>query len=527
MTTYAAPDAEDATEQATSTGSKVYARPNTQGALLDFADRYGNFIGGEFTAPIKGRYGEVRTPVTGQPYTTVAQSTAEDVDHAVDVAWKAFPAWSQTSNAERAEILWKIGERIDAHREEIAVAETWDNGKPIRETLAADIPLAAEHFRYFAGAIRAQEQVSTQIDKDTVSYQFREPLGVVAQIIPWNFPILMAAWKIAPALAAGNAIVLKPASDTPISLLVLIDKIKDLLPAGVLNIVEGRGSQIGSALTQHPRIRKLAFTGSTDVGRGIALDAAKSLIPATLELGGKSPNIFFADVATADDGFYQKALEGFDLFAFNKGEVCTCPSRALVQKSIYDTFVPAAVSRLETATQINPLDTACQVGPQVSAHQRDKILNYIKIGRDEGAKVLTGGGPRELDGDLAGGYYIQPTVLAGNNSMRVFREEIFGPVLALTSFTDYDDAIGIANDTNYGLGAGVWTRNGNLAYRAGRAIQAGRVWTNCYHMYPAGAPFGGYKDSGIGRETDKVILDAYQQIKDLLVSYTETPQGLF
>lgn len=505
----------------------TYTRPNTQGSLLDFAVEYQNFIGGEFLAPVKGNYGEVRTPVTGQVYTSVARSTSEDVDRAVDVAWKAFPAWSRASNAERAEVLWRIAERIDEHREEIALAETWDNGKPIRETLGADIPLAADHFRYFAAAIRAQEQVSTQIDHDTVSYQFREPLGVVAQIIPWNFPILMAAWKIAPALAAGNTIVMKPASETPISLLILVERIQDLLPPGVLNIVEGKGSEIGTVLSRHPRIRKLAFTGSTEVGRDIALDAAQLLIPATLELGGKSPNIFFDDIADHDDGFYQKALEGFNLFAFNKGEVCTCPSRALVQKSIFDSFVPRAVERLGTAKQINPLDTDCQVGPQVSARQRDKILDYIRIGKQEGATVRAGGGPGELDGDLAGGYYIRPTVLEGENSMRIFQEEIFGPVLALTPFEDYDDAIRIANDTSYGLGAGVWTRNGNRAYRAGRAIQAGRVWTNCYHMYPAGAPFGGYKESGIGRETDQVILNAYQQIKDLLVSYTEAPQGLF
>ncbi|AFV88147.1 Aldehyde dehydrogenase (NAD(+)) [Acidipropionibacterium acidipropionici ATCC 4875] len=505
----------------------TYTRPNTQGSLLDFAVEYQNFIGGEFVAPVKGNYGEVRTPVTGQVYTSVARSTSEDVDRAVDVAWKAFPAWSRASNAERAEVLWRIAERIDEHREEIALAETWDNGKPIRETLGADIPLAADHFRYFAATIRAQEQVSTQIDHDTVSYQFREPLGVVAQIIPWNFPILMAAWKIAPALAAGNTIVMKPASETPISLLILVERIQDLLPPGVLNIVEGKGSEIGTVLSRHPRIRKLAFTGSTEVGRDIALDAAQLLIPATLELGGKSPNIFFDDIADHDDGFYQKALEGFNLFAFNKGEVCTCPSRALVQKSIFDSFVPRAVARLGTAKQINPLDTDCQVGPQVSARQRDKILDYIRIGKQEGATVRAGGGPGELDGDLAGGYYIQPTVLEGENSMRIFQEEIFGPVLALTPFEDYDDAIRIANDTSYGLGAGVWTRNGNRAYRAGRAILAGRVWTNCYHMYPAGAPFGGYKESGIGRETDQVILNAYQQIKDLLVSYTEAPQGLF
>lgn len=505
----------------------VFARPNTKTSPVHYADRYLNFIGGEFVEPVHKHYGEVKTPVTGSPYTTVALSTSEDVDRAVHAGWAAFPAWSRKSNAERAEILWKIGERIDAHRDELAIAETWDNGKPIRETLGADIPLAADHFRYFAAAIRAQQQVSTQIDHDTVSYQFREPLGVVGQIIPWNFPILMAAWKIAPALAAGNTIVLKPASETPISILLLIDAIKDLLPAGVLNIVEGKGSQVGTALSQHPRIRKIAFTGSTEVGRQIALDAAKLLIPSTLELGGKSPNVFFEDVARTRDDFYEKALEGFDLFAFNKGEVCTCPSRALVQKSIFDEFVPDAIVRLEKAKQIDPLDTECQVGPQVSEHQMKVILSYLDVGRGEGARVLTGGERNVLDGDLSGGYYIKPTVLQGDNSMRVFQEEIFGPVLALTSFDDYDDAIRIANDTKYGLGAGVWTRNGTLAYRAGRAIQAGRVWTNSYHMYPAGAPFGGYKESGIGRETDQVILDAYQQIKNLLVSYTQTPQGLF
>jgi aldehyde dehydrogenase len=505
----------------------VYAQPGTEGSLITFQDSYDNYIGGEWVAPADGEYFENVTPVTGQVFTRVARGKAADIEKALDAAWAAFPKWSAKSATERADILWKIGDRIDANLEKIAVAETWDNGKPVRETLAADIPLAADHFRYFAAAIRAQETGTNEIDSDMVAYHFKEPLGVVGQIIPWNFPILMAAWKIAPALAAGNTIVLKPAESTPVSILELVKAIEDLLPAGVLNIVNGFGAEAGAALTSSPRIRKIAFTGSTTTGRFIAQQAANLIIPATLELGGKSPNVFFEDVADKKDDFYDKALEGFALFQLNQGEICTCPSRALVQESIADTFIPDAIARVEQSVQGNPLDTDTQVGAQASEAQMKKIKSYLEIGRQEGAEVLTGGDVAHLDGDLAGGYYIQPTVFKGNNKMRIFQEEIFGPVLALTTFKDFDDAMSIANDTLYGLGSGVWSRNWRTTYKAGRAIQAGRVWTNTYHNYPAGAAFGGYKESGIGRETHKMVLDAYQQVKNLLVSYSEKPQGLF
>ncbi|WP_028244950.1 acetaldehyde dehydrogenase ExaC [Pseudoclavibacter soli] len=505
----------------------VYAQPGTEGSLITFQEKYDNFIGGEWVAPADGDYFENVTPVTGQVFTRVARGKAADIEKALDAAWAAFPKWSALSATERADILWKIGDRIDENLEKIAVAETWDNGKPVRETLAADIPLAADHFRYFAAAIRAQETNTNEIDSDLVAYHFKEPLGVVGQIIPWNFPILMAAWKIAPALAAGNTIVLKPAESTPVSILELIKTIEDLLPAGVLNIVNGFGAEAGAALTSSTRIRKIAFTGSTTTGRFIAQQAANLIIPATLELGGKSPNIFFEDVAAQKDDFYDKALEGFALFQLNQGEICTCPSRALVQESIADTFIPDAIDRVSTAIQGNPLDTDTQVGAQASEAQMKKIKSYLEIGKQEGAEVLIGGDVAHLDGDLAGGFYIQPTVFKGNNKMRIFQEEIFGPVLSVTTFSDFDDAMSIANDTLYGLGSGVWSRNGNIAYKAGRAIQAGRVWTNTYHNYPAGAAFGGYKESGIGRETHKMVLDAYQQVKNLLVSYSEKPQGFF
>ena len=505
----------------------IYAQPGTPDSLITFADRYDNFIGGDWVSPVEGRYFDVKTPVTGKVFTQAPLSTQADLDLALDAAWAAFPVWSKRSPAERSDILWQIADRIDANLEKLAVAETWDNGKPIRETLGADIPLAADHFRYFAAAIRAQESYTTVLDDNTVAYHFLEPLGVVGQIIPWNFPILMAAWKIAPALAAGNTIVLKPASATPVSILEFVRTFADLLPAGALNIVNGAGSEVGTALASSPRIRKIAFTGSTEVGRDIARSAADLIIPVTLELGGKSPNVFFEDVAAKKDAFYEKALEGLALFAFNQGEVCTAPTRALVQASIFDEFVPDAIARVEQAIQGNPLDTATQVGAQVNEQQLKRILHYIDIGREEGAEVLTGGERHILDGDLAEGYYVKPTVFRGVNSQRIFQEEIFGPVLSLTSFADYDDAIGIANDTVYGLGAGVWTRNGNIAYKAGRAIEAGRVWTNTYHNYPAGAAFGGYKESGVGRETHRLVLGAYQQVKNLLVSYSEEPQGLF
>jgi len=505
----------------------LYANPNTAGAKLQHLRQYDNFINGRFVAPVKGQYFDVITPINGQVYTKAARSTSEDIELALDAAHAASAKWAATAPAERANVLLKIADRLEKNLELLAYAETVDNGKPIRETLNADIPLAIDHFRYFAGCVRAQEGALSEIDAHTIAYHFHEPLGVVGQIIPWNFPILMAAWKLAPALGAGNCIVLKPAESTPVSILVLVELIADLLPPGVLNIVNGFGREAGMPLATSKRIAKIAFTGSTATGRTIAQAAAANLIPATLELGGKSPNVFFDDVMAADDAFLDKAIEGLVLFAFNQGEVCTCPSRALIQESIYDRFIERAIKRVAAIKQGNPLDTDTMMGAQASAMQMDKIMSYLEVGKQEGAKVLIGGGRAEFGGDLAGGYYIQPTLFQGHNNMRVFREEIFGPVLAVTTFKDEAEALSIANDTPYGLGAGVWTRDGSRAYRMGRAIQAGRVWTNCYHAYPAHAAFGGYKESGIGRETHKAMLDHYQQTKNLLVSYSPNALGFF
>jgi aldehyde dehydrogenase len=505
----------------------VYARPGAEGSLMTFQSRYDNYIGGEWVAPAQGRYFENATPVTGQTFCEVARSDEADIERALDAAHSAAPAWGKTSPAERAVILNKIADRIEENLESIAVAEAWDNGKPVRETLNADIPLAVDHFRYFAGAIRAQEGSLSQIDEDTVAYHFHEPLGVVGQIIPWNFPILMAVWKFAPALAAGNAVVLKPAEQTPASILYLMSLIGDLLPAGVLNVVSGFGVEAGKPLASSNRIAKIAFTGETTTGRLIMQYASQNLIPVTLELGGKSPNIFFSDVLAAHDDYQDKALEGFTMFALNQGEVCTSPSRSLIQADIYDEFLALAAIRTKAVRQGDPLDTQTMIGAQASNDQLEKILSYIEIGKSEGARVVTGGERAQLGGDLSGGFYMQPTIFGGNNKMRIFQEEIFGPVVSVTSFTDYDDAISIANDTLYGLGAGVWSRDGNTAYRAGRDIRAGRVWTNCYHLYPAHAAFGGYKQSGIGRENHKMMLDHYQQTKNLLVSYSDKAQGFF
>ncbi len=501
-----------------------YANPNTEGSKVQFKAQYENFIGGEWVAPVKGEYFDDISPVDGKPFAKVPDSTAEDIELALDAAHKAKDAWGKTSPTERSNILLKIADRLEANLELLAVAETWENGKPVRETLAADIPLAIDHFRYFAGCIRAQEGGISPIDDDTVAYHFHEPLGVVGQIIPWNFPILMAAWKLAPALAAGNCIVLKPAEQTPVSILVLTELIADLLPAGVLNIVNGDGLKVGKPLATNPRIAKIAFTGSTEVGRYIMQYATENIIPVTLELGGKSPNVFFADVMDKDDEYLDKALEGFAMFALNQGEVCTCPSRALVHESIADAFIAKAIERIKTIKTGHPLDTDTMIGAQASQEQQDKILRCIQMGKDEGAELLTGGGERQ-EGE--GGFYIEPTVFKGNNQMRIFQDEIFGPVLSVTTFKDFDEAMAIANDTMYGLGAGVWSRDGNLAYRAGRAIQAGRVWTNCYHIYPAHAAFGGYKQSGIGRENHKMMLEHYQQTKNLLVSYSPKALGFF
>ncbi|WP_029003211.1 aldehyde dehydrogenase [Azorhizobium doebereinerae] len=492
-----------------------------------FKARYGNFIGGQWVEPVDGRYFDDTTPITGEVLTQVARSQAEDVELALDAAHAAKEAWGRTSTTERSLILNRIADRLEANLELLARAETWDNGKPIRETLAADIPLAIDHFRYFASVVRAQEGSIGEVDHDTIAYHYHEPLGVVGQIIPWNFPILMAAWKLAPSLAAGNCVVLKPAEQTPASILVLADLIADLLPPGVLNIVNGFGLEAGKPLASSPRIAKIAFTGETSTGRLIMQYASQNLIPVTLELGGKSPNIFFQDVAAEDDDFLDKAVEGFVMFALNQGEVCTCPSRALIQESVYDRFMEKALKRVEAIVQGDPLDSATMIGAQASGEQLEKILSYIDIGRQEGAEVLAGGARAQLQGALAGGYYVQPTVFRGHNRMRVFQEEIFGPVVSVTTFKDEAEALSIANDTLYGLGAGVWTRDGNRAYRFGRAIQAGRVWTNCYHAYPAHAAFGGYKQSGIGRENHKMMLDHYQQTKNLLVSYSAKALGFF
>jgi aldehyde dehydrogenase len=507
--------------------STTYEAPGRPGSPVPLRDRYDNFIGGEWIAPTTGDYRENVTPSTGAPFCEIANSGAQDIEFALDAAHAAKDGWGGRSPADRAAVLNAVADAIEENLEMLAVAESYENGKPVRETLAADIPLAVDHFRYFAGAIRSEEGRISEIDDQTYAYHFHEPLGVVGQIIPFNFPILMAAWKIAPALAAGNCTVLKPASPTPWSILKLAEVIQEIVPAGVLNIVNGPGAEIGKALASNRRIAKVAFTGETVTGRLIMSYAAQNLIPSTTELGGKSPNIFFEDVMAADDAFLDKAIEGLVLYAFNKGEVCTCPSRALIHESIYDEFMERCLDRIRAIKQGDPLDRTTMIGAQVSTAQLEKIEGYVKIGRDEGAEVLIGGRRPELGGGLEGGYYYEPTVLKGHNGMRVFQEEIFGPVLAVTTFKDEADALQIANDTLYGLGAGVWTRDGSRAFRMGRAIKAGRVWTNCYHQYPAHAAFGGYKTSGVGRENHRMMLDHYSQTKCLLVSYDPNPMGFF
>lgn len=504
-----------------------HPNPNDKGSPVQFKSRYSNFIGGEWVPPKSGKYFENLTPVTGKVFCEIARSDYQDIELALDAAHRAKTTWGKTSTTERSNILLKIADRMEQNLEKLAVAETWDNGKPIRETKAADIPLAIDHFRYFASCIRAQEGSIGEIDPNTIAYHYHEPLGVVGQIIPWNFPLLMAAWKVAPALAAGNCVVLKPAEQTPASILVFAELIQDLLPPGALNIVNGFGLEAGKPLASSKRISKIAFTGETSTGKLIMQYASENLIPVTLELGGKSPNIFFADIMQKDDDFFDKALEGFAMFALNQGEVCTCPSRALVQESIYKDFIARALERVKKVKQGHPLDESTMIGAQASQEQVEKILSYMDIGRKEGAKCLIGGARANLAGELSTGYYVEPTVFEGNNKMRIFQEEIFGPVLSVTTFKDESEALHIANDTLYGLGAGVWTRDMNTAYRMGRAIEAGRVWTNCYHTYPAHATFGGYKQSGIGRETHKMMLDHYQQVKNVLVSYSPKRLGFF
>ena len=502
-------------------------RPQAVDPSSIFKKRYGNYIGGRWAEPASGQYFDNASPVNGKVFTSVPRSNAQDIEAALDAAHAARHAWGRTSTTERANVLLRIADRIEQNLDLLAHAETWDNGKPIRETLNADVPLCVDHFRYFAGAIRAQEGGISEIDHDTIAYHFHEPLGVVGQIIPWNFPLLMAVWKLAPALAAGNCVVMKPAEQTPASILVLMEVIGDLLPPGVLNVVNGFGLEAGKPLASNPRIAKIAFTGETTTGRLIMQYASQNLIPVTLELGGKSPNIFFADVMAEDDDYLDKAVEGFVLFAFNQGEVCTCPSRALIQESIYEKFMQRALQRVAAIKQGNPLDPGTMVGAQASSEQLEKILSYIDIGRQEGAEVLIGGERNALDGDLAGGFYVKPTVFKGHNRMRIFQEEIFGPVVAVTTFKDEAEALALANDTLYGLGAGVWSRDASRLYRMGRGIQAGRVWTNCYHAYPAHAAFGGYKQSGIGRENHLDMLNHYQQTKNLLVSYNPKAMGFF
>jgi aldehyde dehydrogenase len=506
---------------------RIYEAPGRLGSPVQLHERYENFIGGEWVPPTTGEYRENLTPCTGRPFCEVAHSGSADIELALDAAHAAKEDWAGRSPAQRAAVLNAVADAIEENLEMLAVAESYENGKPVRETLAADIPLAIDHFRYFAGAVRAEEGRISEIDDQTYAYHFQEPLGVVGQIIPFNFPLLMAAWKIAPALAAGNCTVVKPASPTPWSILKLCEVIGKHIPGGVLNVVNGPGAEIGKALASNKRIAKVGFTGETVTGRLIMSYAAQNLIPSTTELGGKSPNIFFEDVLASDDAFLDKAVEGLVLYAFNKGEVCTCPSRALIEESIYEPFMERCLARIAAIKQGDPLDPDTMIGPQVSAAQLEKIEHYVTIGRDEGAEVLIGGQRPHLGGELEDGYYYEPTVLKGHNSMRVFQEEIFGPVLAVTTFKGEAEALSIANDTMYGLGAGVWTRDGSRAFRMGRGIQAGRVWTNCYHQYPAHAAFGGYKASGVGRENHRMMLEHYSQTKCLLVSYDPNPMGLF
>lgn len=502
-----------------STSKKAYTKPQ-------FKSKYDNYIGGEWTAPAKGQYFDNISPVDGTSLTKIARSTAEDIEMAIDAAWKAAPGWNNSSVTERSNLLLKIADVMEENLETLARAETWDNGKAIRETMAADLPLAIDHFRYFAGVIRAEEGSVSELDAHTISMNVKEPLGVVAQIIPWNFPILMATWKVAPALAAGNCIVLKPAEQTPVGIMILMELIDGILPPGVLNVVNGFGIEAGKPLASSPRIRKVAFTGETTTGQLIMQYASKNIIPVTLELGGKSPNIFFESIMDADDAFFDKCLEGVAMFALNQGEVCTCPSRILVQESIYDRFIERVLERVEAIKLGHPMDPETMMGAQASNDQYEKILNYLEIGKDEGCEVLTGGAAAYNEG-LEGGFYIQPTLFKGNNKMRVFQEEIFGPVACVTTFKDEADAIAIANDTLYGLGAGVWTRDTHQAYQVARAVEAGRVWVNCYHLYPAHAPFGGYKKSGIGRETHKMMLNHYRQTKNMLISHDKNALGFF
>ncbi len=497
----------------------AYERP-------EFQEKYDNFIGGEWVPPVDGKYFENVSPVDNKAIAKVAQSNRKDIDLAVQAGWKAFESWGKTSAAERSAVLNKIADIMEENLEKLAVVESWDNGKPIRETLNADIPLAIDHFRYFASVIRAESGSVTDLDAATVSMEIHEPLGVVGQIIPWNFPLLMMAWKVAPAIAAGNAVVLKPAEQTPVSVMVWVDMVKEVIPAGVVNIVNGFGPEAGKPLATHPDIKKIGFTGETTTGRLIMQYASENIIPVTLELGGKSPNVFFESVMAEDDAFLDKAIEGLVLFAFNQGEVCTCPSRALIQESIYDEFMKRCLERIEQIKLGNPMEAETMMGAQASKDQFEKILHYIDIGKQEGAELLAGG--EKFDNPAhPEGFYIKPTVFKGNNKMRIFQEEIFGPVLSVTTFKDEEEALEIANDTLYGLGAGVWSRDVHQVHKMARGIQAGRVWVNCYHLYPSHASFGGYKKSGIGRETHMMMLNNYRHTKNVLQSFDKNALGCF
>ncbi|MGB0990052.1 MAG: aldehyde dehydrogenase family protein, partial [Halarcobacter sp.] len=466
-------------------------------AKPEFKAQYENFIGGQWIAPKSGEYFENISPVDGEVLTKIPRSNEQDVEAAVQAAKTAFETFKHSTVVERSTMLNKVADAIEANLERLAIAETLDNGKTVRETLAADIPLVVDHFRYFASVIRSESGSVADLDGTTVSQEIYEPFGVVAQIIPWNFPLLMAAWKLAPALAAGNCIVLKPASATPMSIILMMEIIADVLPAGTVNVINGAGGRIGKYLSTHPDVKKVGFTGETTTGQLIMQYAAENIIPSTLELGGKSPNIFTESIMDADDEFFDKAIEGLVLFAFNSGEVCTCPSRALIQESIYEPFMKRVLERIEAITLGDPLHPNNMMGAQCSQNQKEKILEYIKIGKEEGAECLIGGEALE-NSKYPNGFYIKPTVFKGNNKMRIFQEEIFGPVLAVTTFKDEQEAIEIANDTMYGLGAGVWSRDAHQLHNMSRAIQAGRVWVNCYHLYPSHASFGGYKKSGIG-----------------------------
>lgn len=484
--------------------------------------RYDLYINGQWVPASDGKVFTAYNPATGEKLAECAEATKEDVDAAVNAAWAAFPAWRDMGIAERAGILEKIADIIDENAELLATIESMDNGKPIRETMAIDVPYSSDHFRYFAGAIRVEEGKASVLDGNMMSLILREPIGVVGQIVPWNFPFLMAAWKLAPALAAGNCIVFKPSSTTSLSVLTLVKLIGHLLPPGVLNVVTGGGSRSGQYMLDHPGFRKLAFTGSTEVGLDVAKAAADKLIPATLELGGKSANIYF------DDCKWDMAIDGLQLgILFNQGQVCCAGSRVFVQEGIYDKFVEAAVKAFNNVNVGDPLDPNTQMGAQVDQGQLRKIMSYVNLAKEEGATIACGGEPY-TDGACANGSFMKPTLIVNaTNDMRVAQEEIFGPVAVVIKFKTEEEVIAMANDSVYGLGGAVWTRDINRAIRVARGVETGRMWVNTYNQIPSGAPFGGYKQSGIGRETHKVILEHYTQQKNIMINLNETPSGFY